>query len=673
VPLQTHAKLSDIRELFNALRQNGLHDAVGALLMGEGRRSMSHSMTAEVRAESQPAHANRINSLIAGLALGAIGLHLLLRLGLTGQAALGSIAPRDIPLMLCLASGGLVLVVDLVKKLFRGEFGSDLLAGISIATSVLLGEYLAGCLVVLMLSGGEALEGYAVRSASSVLEALARRIPSQAHRKDNGDVLDVPLDEVGIGDVLVVFPHEICPVDGTVVAGTGVMDESYLTGEPYMMSKTPGTAVLSGAINGESALTIRAEKLVIDSRYAKIMQVMRASEQHRPRLRRLGDQLGAFYTPLAVAIALAAWAASGDMLRFLAVLVVATPCPLLIAIPVAIVGSISLSARRGIIIKNPAILETIDTCRTAIFDKTGTLTYGRPKLTEVIPAEGFTAAEVLALAASVERYSKHPLASALVEAAEKAGQALKEATTITERPGQGLRGTVADRTIQITSRQKLVAQQPDLEAALPPTAGGLECVALIDDRYAATIRFRDQPRAEGASFINHLGPKHHFDRVMLVSGDRESEVRYLAEQVGIDVVFAGQTPEQKLNLVREETRRARTVFLGDGINDAPALTAATAGIAFGQNSDVTAEAAGAVILDSSLLKVDEFLHISHRMRSIALESALGGMALSLVGMTIAAAGYLPPVAGAILQEVIDVFAVLNALRAAIPPRRLSDY
>ena len=414
-----------------------------ALSMGEGRRSMSHPMTARQPAEYQPAQATRISSVIAGLALGAIGLHLLLRLGLTAQTAIGPVALRDIPLILCLASGGSVLVVDLLRKLFRGEFGSDLLAGISIVTSVLLGEYLAGCLVVLMLSGGEALEAYAVRSASSVLEALARRIPSRAHRKGNGDVLDVPLEDVAIGDVLVVFPHEICPVDGTVVAGTGVMDESYLTGEPYMMSKTPGSAVLSGAINGESALTIRADKLVVDSRYAKIMQVMRASEQHRPRLRRLGDQLGAFYTPLAVAIALAAWAASGEMLRFLAVLVVATPCPLLIAIPVAIIGSISLSARRGIIIKDPAILETIDTCRTAIFDKTGTLTYGRPKLTEVIPAKGFAAAEVLALAASVERYSKHPLASALVEAAEEAGQALKEASTITERPGQGLRGTVA--------------------------------------------------------------------------------------------------------------------------------------------------------------------------------------------------------------------------------------
>ena len=218
------------------------------------------------------------------------------------------------------------------------------MAGFSIVTSAVLGEYLAGSLVVLMLSGGKTLEAYAVRSALSVLEALAKRIPSRAHRKCNGDVSDLPLDHVAIGDTLVVFPHEICPVDGTVIAGSGVMDESYLTGEPYMMSKTPGSTVLAGAINGDSALTIRADKLVVDSRYSKIMQVMRDSEQRRPRLRRLGDQLGTFYTPLAVAIALAAWAVSGEALRFLAVLVVATPCPLLIAIPVAIIGSISLCA-----------------------------------------------------------------------------------------------------------------------------------------------------------------------------------------------------------------------------------------------------------------------------------------------------------------------------------------
>jgi heavy metal translocating P-type ATPase len=580
---------------------------------------------------------------------------------------------HELPLIAALLFGGVPLVLGLLGKLLRGEFGSDLLAGISIVTSVLLHEHLAGTLVVLMLSGGEALEAYAVRQASSVLAALAKRVPSGAHRKEGGGVTDVPLDRVAVGDVLVVFPHEICPVDGTVVEGHGSMDEAYLTGEPYRMAKTPGSEVLSGAVNGDTALTIRADRRAIDSRYAKIMQVMRDSEQHRPRLRRLGDKLGALYTPLAVGLALLAWALSGEPVRFLAVLVVATPCPLLIAIPVAIIGSISLAARRGIIIKDPAVLETIDTCRTALFDKTGTLTYGRPQLTGLHLAPGFAEREILALIASLERYSKHPLAGAVLEAARAAGAPLTNADRVSERPGEGLRGTVAGRSLQVTSRAKLAAQDPGAAAQLPPTGGGLECVLLIDGRYAATLSFRDQPRADGASFIRHLRPRHGFERVLLVSGDRESEVRYLADLVGIPEVHAGQTPEQKVERVRAETRRARTVFLGDGINDAPALTAATVGIAFGRNSDITAEAAGAVILESSLAKVDELLHVSRRMRRIALQSAVGGMALSLVGMLLAALGLLPPVAGAVAQEVIDVLAVANALRAAVPPRTLSDY
>src|ERR1700720_2308214 len=270
-----------------------------------------------------------------------------------------------------------------------------------------------------MLSGGEALEAYAVRSASSVLAALAKRMPSVAHRKQDGQVADVALDAVAVGDTLVVFPHEICPLDGTVVEGHGVMDESYLTGEPYQMSKATGSTVLSGAVNGDSALTIRADRLVVDSRYAKIMQVMRASEQGRPRLRRLGDQLGAIYTPVAVSVALVAWAVSLDPTRFLAVLVVATPCPLLIAIPVAIIGAISLAARRGIVIRDPALLEVVGSCRVAIFDKTGTLTYGRPVFVELNVIQGFNRNDILQFIASLERYSRHPLAGPIVEAARE--------------------------------------------------------------------------------------------------------------------------------------------------------------------------------------------------------------------------------------------------------------
>lgn len=589
-----------------------------------------------------------------------------------GQASL-SLHLLDLPLFAVFILGGVPLIYGLAVKIMQGNFGADMLAGISIVTAVCLDEYLAGALVVLMLSGGAVLEMYAVRKASSVLEALAKRMPAVAHRKTDGKLVDTGIAEVLVGDTLLILPHEICPVDGTVLEGTSTMDESYLTGEPYLMSKTSGSTVLSGAVNGDSALTIRADKLAVDSRYAKIMEVMRSSEQYRPNIRRLGDQLGAWYTPLAIVVALIAWAISGDVVRFLAVLVIATPCPLLIGIPVTIISSISLAARREIIIKNPAILETLGTCTTAIFDKTGTLTYGRPFLTALIPAPPYTENEVLTLCASLERYSKHPLSSAILKAAEKAGLSLLSVHDINELSVSGLKGTVADQDVQITSRKFYLSQTPDGFKDLPPVSGGLECIVLINGAYAATLQFRDEVRTDSSSFINHLKPSHLFNRVMLVSGDRESEVRYLAEQVGIQHVFFSQSPEQKLAIVREETKTAKTVFLGDGINDAPALTAATIGIAFGQNSDITGESADAVIMDSSLLKVDELFHIGQRMRAIALQSAIGGMMLSLVGMIAAGIGFLTPVQGAVIQEIIDVLAVLNALRAAIPPKSLSDF
>jgi heavy metal translocating P-type ATPase len=608
------------------------------------------------------------DAAIALLAAAAIATHLGLRYLMAAPpgAALA-------PLWLALALGGGPLVYRLFHRVLRREFGSDLLAGISIVTAVLLGQYLAGALVVLMLAGGTAMEQYAVRSASSVLGALAKRMPSVAHRRRGATVTDVALDAIAVGDVIEVHPHEICPVDGVVEDGHGAMDESYLTGEPFVISKAPGTPVLSGAVNGDHALTIRATRLAVDSRYATIMRVMRASEQRRPRLRRLGDRLGALYTPLAVALAVAAWAASGEPIRFLAVLVIATPCPLLIAIPVSVIGSISLAAKRGIVVKDPAVLEQIDACRTIIFDKTGTLTYGKPRLTEQLCAPGADAARILRLAASLERYSKHPLAGAVIEAARAAGLVLADAEVIAERPFEGLSGTVDGVAVRVTNRKYLAAAFPTEAAGLPPVAGGLECVVVADGHYAATYRFRDAPRHESSSFVGHLGPRHLMDRSVLLSGDRETEVRYLAEEVGITELHAGKSPEEKVEIVRGHAANAKTIFIGDGINDAPALLAATVGIAFGQESEITTEAAGAVIMESSLTRVDEFFHISRRMRRIALQSALGGMALSLVGMVFAAAGSLTPVAGAIAQEVIDLAAVLNALRAAWAPRDLTDF
>ena len=606
-------------------------------------------------------------ALIPALSLLAIALHLALRYGF--HAARGV---YQAPLVVLLVVCGLPQLYDLGKKLLKREFGADLLGGISIVTSLVLGEYLAGAIIVLMLSGGKALESYAVRSASSVLAALAKRMPSVAHLKRGAEIVEAELSSLVVGDMLAIYPHEICPVDGEVVEGRGTMDESYLTGEPFQITKTVGSTVLSGAVNGESALTIRASARAADSRYARIMEVMRDSESKRPQLQRLGDSFGAFYTPVALVVALAAWAFSGDSTRFLAVLVIATPCPLLLAIPIAIVGSISLCARRTIIVKSPVVLEQIAGCRTTILDKTGTLTYGEPKLTELVLVPGLTRKEVLTLVASLERYSRHPLARAILGAAKDDGLTLPEATEVGEKPGQGLRGIVESREVRITSRNKFAAQNLTGTELIPPVGGGLECVVALDGAYAATLRFRDAPRAESRSFVKHLRPKHRIERVMIVSGDRESEVRYLAEQVGVTEVYAQKSPEEKLAIVRAETAKAKTLYVGDGINDAPAMLAATVGMAIGQNSDVTAEAAGVVILDNSLLKVDEFLHICRRMRVIALQSAVGGMVLSMVGMGFAATGHLGPVGGAICQEVIDVLAVLNALRAALPPKVLHD-
>ena len=586
----------------------------------------------------------------------------------------------DLPLVVMLVAGGVPLVWDLLRKLCAGTFGSDLLAGLSIITSILLGEYLAGVLVVLMLSGGEALESRAISRAGDVLNALARRMPTLAHRKTAAGLADIVLSDVVVGDLIVVLPHEICPVDGTVVSGRGSMDESYLTGEPYRMAKAPGSAVLSGAINGQAALEVRTDRVAGDSRYAKIMDVLRSSEEKRPQLRRMADRLGAFYTPLAVAIAAAAWWFSGSATRFLAVLVVATPCPLLIAIPVAIIGAVSLAAKRGIVIRDPAILERLDTCRIAIFDKTGTLTYGEPSLTDVVLLGGLSRADVLSLAASLETYSKHPLSTAVVQAAAKESLRVLEVEALAEKPGQGLVGRVKQlnggstvHEVAITSRQKLPNVDATGVAKLPPVAGGLECVVVVDGTTVALLRFRDSPRADGRPFVSHLKPAHGLSRVMLVSGDRESEVRWLADLVGITEVHAGIQPEGKLKIVEEATAEAPTLFVGDGINDAPALAAATVGIAMGAASDVTSEAAGAVVMDTALERIDELLHIGRRLRSIALQSAVGGMAASLIGMGFAAAGFLSPAMGALLQEAIDVVAVLNALRVSWTPGPLTDY
>jgi heavy metal translocating P-type ATPase len=592
--------------------------------------------------------------IIIALSLLAIILSIVFRITL--------ILSPDFPLLIAIILTGIPSVGYIVFKLFKGDLGADALAAIAIITAVILNQYLAAVLVILMLASGQALEGYAMRKASSVLLALATRMPSQVHCRVAGKIKDIPLKDVRIGDEIIIYPHETCPVDGVVIEGYGSMDESYLTGEPYQISKVTGASVLSGAINGESVLSIQAQKLPTDSRYASIVKVLQEAEQRKPKIRRLGDQLGAVFAPLTILLALITWYLTGNPIRFLAVLVIATPCPLLIAIPITLISAISLAARQAIIIKDPTVIEQLPICKTAIFDKTGTLTYGKPVLTEIIIGDSFDENEILQNAASLEHYSKHPLSSAILEAAKKKSLALLEATHISEKPGHGLSGKIGNNIIQITHRKKLQRVSNEVLKQLPPIGTGLECIILFNNAYAATFRFHDAPRSEGKSFIDHLTYSHKFKKLMLVSGDRESEVKYLGSMLNFKEIYASQTPEQKLAIVRSERRKAATLFMGDGINDAPALIAATVGIAFGEYSNVTAESADAVIMENSLAKVDELMHLTLESRRIILQSAIGGMMLSLIGMGFAAAGYLSPVAGAILQELIDVIAIANALR-----------
>src|SRR5690625_2510190 len=639
------------------------------------RTGTPHTDQSAPQAKSRfAAFASSYDGRLALATLAAIAIHLILALTVPASAPWWV---AQSPLILVVIAGGAPLVWEVLAALARREAGVDLLAAVAIFTAVVMGEWLVGAIIVLMLSGGEALEDAATARASAVLDALSKRSPALAHRLRGAHLEDgtdeVTAGEIAVGDRVLVRPHELVPVDGEVVEGRGTMDESYLTGEPYIVPKSVGSAVLSGAVNGEDALIIEATATAADSRYAQIVDVLTEAETRRPPIRRLADRLGGWYTAIALAIGIIGWLISGDPQRFLAVVVIATPCPLLIGVPVAIIGAISLSAKRGIIVKNPEMLEQISTSRTVIFDKTGTLTYGRPALTDVQVAPGFDEDEVTALAAGAERYSRHPLAHAIVDAAQNKELMTPKVSSVAERPGHGLVAEVAGREITITNRSGAIEVDPESEQRLPEVEIGLEAVVLIDNRYAATFHFRDQPRGGAKDFVAHLPGRHGVKRTMIISGDRESEVRYVADQVGIGEVHAGISPEGKLDIVREVTADSKTLFLGDGINDAPAMTAASVGVAFGTAHDVTSEAADAVVLDSSLERLDDLIHIGERMRRIALQSALGGIGISLIGMGFAVFGFITPIVGAILQEVIDLAAILNSARVAIDKGSMADF
>ena len=599
-------------------------------------------------------------SALVAVALGGL-LHLLDRPAAGDGVWAASIAVMLVPLMWSVA-----------RTLARRDVGVDAIALVSMAGALALGEYLAGAVVALMLAGGNALEASASRRARRALRALLERAPRIAHRRRGAVVEEVPVDELSSGDLVVMRAGEVVSVDGVVESEGAVLDESALTGEPLPVSYERGHTVRSGSANAGDAFDLRATRSASESTYAGIVRLVREAERHRAPFVRLADRYAAFFLPVTLVTAGAAWALSGDPVRGLAVMVVATPCPLILAAPIAIISGVSRAARRGVIVKGGSAIEKLGEARTVLFDKTGTLTIGLPEVERVVVFDGHRPEEVLRLAASLDQLSAHVLAEALVHAAERRGLELALPTRVEEGRGQGIAGVVEGRRLAVGSaawlRQRGYA---DAERAIAGMADGgadgrAKILVGVDGALAGAIVMGDRLRPDAAELVGDLrsaGVRH----VALVTGDRRDVADEIGRLVGVDRVYAEQTPEGKLDVVR--TMRAQpelrpVVMVGDGVNDAPALALADVGIAMGaQAATVSSETADVVIVVDRIDRVVEAVQIGRRSLGIARQSVLAGMALSLVAMGFAALGFLSPVAGALLQEGIDVAVIVNALRA----------
>ncbi|HZH41389.1 MAG TPA: heavy metal translocating P-type ATPase [Gemmatimonadales bacterium] len=593
-------------------------------------------------------------------------LPLLSALGLVAGAGLwltpGTRTAADWCWLAVVLGGGGPLLWKTLRDVLRGHFAADVVAALAIVTSLVLDQYFAGAVVVLMQSGGEALERRAFARASDSLEALLARAPRIAHRHAPEGIVDVPVDAVAPGDRLLIRPGDLVPVDATVLEGSSAVDQSALTGEPVPVQAGPGTPLMSGSINLDGALTVRADKASSESQYQRIVQLVESARRERAPLQRLADRYAAWFTPVTLLACGVAWLVTRDPTSILAVLVVATPCPLILATPVAVIGAISRVADLGVIVKTGAAIEQLGRAHTFVFDKTGTLTLGHPTVRRVHPRPGESAAEMLRLAAAVEDRSSHHLARAVVDAARHAGAGVPLVTSVREWPGSGVEGDVAGHRVLVGS-PALAAEHgvhvPDADAE-ETTA----CV-LVDGRLAGTIEFADRLRHQVPALMQRLAVLGVSETVML-TGDREAAAQAIAAQAGIRTVRAGLLPAQKvtevLELKKRDPRRV-LVMVGDGINDAPALAAATVGIALGAHGvAASAEAADIVVLVDDVARVGDTMAVSQRMRRIALQSILAGLGVSSALMAVAATGHLAPPIGALLQEALDVAVILNALR-----------
>lgn len=568
------------------------------------------------------------------------------------------------------------LAVSIARDLFRGRMGVDAIAFLSMIAALVLGQTLAGIVVAIMYAGGTVLEDFAVARAERSLKQLVDRAPRIAHRRSDQSVEDVPVDDIKIGDAILVRAGEVIPVDGLITSASAVIDESALTGEPIPVTRSERDEVRSGTVSAGQTFSMRATATAGESTYAGIVRLVAAAQTAKSPFIRLADRYALLLLPVTLLVAGGAWLLTGDPIRGLAVLVVATPCPLILAAPVAFIAGVSQAARRGVLIKGGAALEALARTHTVLFDKTGTLTVGGARLIAVETAPGESADAVLRLAGSLEQASQHVVASAIVSAATSKGLSLQMPELVHEVMGSGVEGVIGGEKVRVGSQQLIFgAHRPDDWAmrALRRASwrSALSVFVSVNGRTIGALLLADELRKETPRAVQSLRAAG-VARIVMVTGDRADAAETIGAGLDLDAVLSDRVPSDKVDAVAMEQRLHPTVMVGDGINDAPALAAADVGIALGaRGASASSEAADVVILVDRLDRVSEAIAIAHRAHRIALESIVWGMALSGIAMGFAAFGFLTPVAGALTQEAIDVAVILNALRALAPPPRLA--
>ena len=564
--------------------------------------------------------------------------------------------------LIVLVAGGAPIVWQTIRKMLNGNFASDVVAMLAIITAVIMREYFAGVIIVIMQTGGEALENYSLRRASSLLEELLARAPRIARRKTGDQIVEIDAAQVRAGDVLVVRPGDLIPVDGTLLSSQAEIDESALTGEALTRTKQIEDALLSGSVNTGDAFEMHASKIAAESKYAQIVQLVRTAQEDKPPLQRLADRYAVWFTPVTLILCAAGWLITGTPLTILAVLVVATPCPLILAVPVAVIGGINRAAAAGIVVKSGTAIEQIGQVRVMVFDKTGTLTFGTPTVDEVVSFGTRAQNELMHIAGSVEQMSAHTLGQALALAARQQ-QTLSLPANFHETPGFGVEGDLDGHHIALGSLRFLTDKTGSTIPAASRSAELATYVA-VDKSIDGMISFRDQLRPGVPELMARLRAMG-IQRTVMLTGDNREHAEAVGKQAGLDQIEANLLPEDKVRLVRDFKKQYGVVaMVGDGINDAPALATATVGLAMGAHgTGISAEAADIVLLVDDITLVAKAVEAGQRMSRIARQSLFIGLGLSLVLMVIAAFGKITPVIGALLQEGIDVAVILNALRA----------